>query len=196
MTKLAHFLPIKTSFSSKKHAKLYIRELVRLHGMPLSIISDHDMQFTSHFLKSFQRNLGTKVKLSTIFHSKTDRPAERTIQNIEDTLRACVSEFNKNWDYRLSFIEYSYKNSYHSSIEIELLKPLYEKRYRSLVGWFQVGDIEYINPYSLLDTIEKVKIIRERLSVVTSYIHILERGILTLLWMIGSIWVSHIKGVM
>ena len=68
MTKSAHFLPVKTTYGAEEYAKLYIHELVRLHGIPLSIISDRGAQFTSHFWKSFPRGLGTKVKLSTAFH--------------------------------------------------------------------------------------------------------------------------------
>ena len=72
MTKSAHFLPVKTSYSAEDYAKLYIREMVKLHGVPLSIISDRGTQFTSHFWRLFQRALGTKVQLSTAFHPQTD----------------------------------------------------------------------------------------------------------------------------
>ena len=68
MTKSAHFLPVKTSYRVDQYASLYIKELVRLHGVPLSIISDRGPQFTSHFWKSFQKGLGTSIKLSTSFH--------------------------------------------------------------------------------------------------------------------------------
>src|SRR5688572_9266732 len=83
MTKSAHFLPVKTSYSSEYYAKLYIREIVKLHGVPLSIIFDRGTQFTSHFWKSFLKVLGTKVKFSTAFHPQTDGQAERTIQTLE-----------------------------------------------------------------------------------------------------------------
>ena len=68
MTKSSHFLPIHTSYSAEDYAKLYIRELVRLHGVPLSIISDKGTQFTSHIWKAFQKSLGTQDYLSTVFH--------------------------------------------------------------------------------------------------------------------------------
>uniref|UniRef100_M0ZUK4 Retrotransposon protein n=1 Tax=Solanum tuberosum TaxID=4113 RepID=M0ZUK4_SOLTU len=79
MTKSAHFLPIKISYLAEDYAKLYLREMVRLHGVPLSIISDRGTQFTSQFWKSFQKELGTKVKLSTNFHPQTDGKGESTI---------------------------------------------------------------------------------------------------------------------
>ena len=113
MTKSAHFIPVKVSFSAEDYAKLYIKEIVKLHGVPLSIISNRGTQFTSHFWKAFQKGLGTKVKLSTTFHPQTVGQAERTIQTIEDMLSACIIDFKGNWDDHLPFIEFSYNNSYH-----------------------------------------------------------------------------------
>ena len=68
VTKSSHFLAVKTTDSAEDYTKLYINEIVRLHGVPLSIISDRGPQFTSHFWKSFQKGLGTQVNLSTTFH--------------------------------------------------------------------------------------------------------------------------------
>ena len=84
---------VKTTYSAKDYARLYINCIVRLHGIPLSIISDKGPQFTSHFLKSFQNGLGTQVNLSTTFHPQTDGQVERTIQTLEDMLRSCVIDF-------------------------------------------------------------------------------------------------------
>ena len=84
--------------------------MVKLYGVPLSIISDRGTQFTSHFWKSFQKGLGTKVKLSTVFHPQTDGQAERTIQTLEDMLRACVIDFQGSWNEHLSFLEFAYNN--------------------------------------------------------------------------------------
>jgi len=69
---------------AEDYAKLYMREMVRLHGVPLSIISDRGTQFISQFWKSFKKGLGTRVKLSTTFHSQTDGQVEHTIQTLED----------------------------------------------------------------------------------------------------------------
>ncbi|XP_075111368.1 uncharacterized protein LOC142181757 [Nicotiana tabacum] len=93
LTKSAHFLPVKTTDSAEDYAKLYIKEIVRLHGTPLSIISDRDAQFTANFWKYFQKGLGTRVNLSTAFHPQIDGQAERTIQTHEDMLRGCVNDF-------------------------------------------------------------------------------------------------------
>ena len=88
MTKFSRFLAVKTTYSAKEYAMFYLTEIVRMHEVPLSIISDRGPQFTSHFWKSFQKFLGTQVNLSTSFHPQTNGQAERTIQTLEDILRA------------------------------------------------------------------------------------------------------------
>ena len=93
LTKLAHFLAIRTTASILSLSKLYVREIVRLHGVPLSIVSDRDSRFTSRFWQSLQKALGTELRLSTTFHPQTDRQSERVIQILEDMLRACVLDF-------------------------------------------------------------------------------------------------------
>ncbi|WMV38161.1 hypothetical protein MTR67_031546 [Solanum verrucosum] len=96
MTKSAHFIPVKVSYLVEDYAKLYLREIIRLHGVPLSIISDHGSQFTSQCWKSFQNGLGTGVKLSTTFQTQTDGQTEHTIQTLEYMMRARVIDF-KGW---------------------------------------------------------------------------------------------------
>ena len=93
MTKLAHFLPIKTTYTVDKLAEVYIQEIVRLHGVPVSIVSDRDSRFTSTFWKRLQEGIGTRLKFSTAMHPQTDGQADRTIQTLEDMLRACVMDF-------------------------------------------------------------------------------------------------------
>ena len=93
LTKSAHFIPVKVTYNAEKLAKLYISEIVRLHGVPLSIISYRGTQFTSKFWRALHAELGTRLDLSTAFHPQTDGQSERTIQVLEDMLRACVIEF-------------------------------------------------------------------------------------------------------
>ncbi|WMV32922.1 hypothetical protein MTR67_026307, partial [Solanum verrucosum] len=161
MMKSAHFLLVKISFSADDYAKLYIEEIVKLHGVPLSIISDRGTQYTSHFWKAFQRGLGTNVKLSTVFHPETDGQAEQTIQILEDMLRVCVIDFKGIWEDHLPLIEFAYNNSYHSSIAMAPFEAIYGRRYRSPVGWFEVGEFGLIGPNLVYDAIEKVRLIRE-----------------------------------
>ena len=79
LTKSAHFLAVQMTFTLKELYNLYTREIVRLHGVPMSIVSDRDPKFTAHFLKSFQKAMGTRLMMSTAFHSQTDGQLERTI---------------------------------------------------------------------------------------------------------------------
>ncbi|KAH0710411.1 hypothetical protein KY284_011838 [Solanum tuberosum] len=168
MTKSAHFLPVKTTNSAEDYAKLYIQEVVRLHGVPVSIISDRGAQFTAQFWKSFQKGLGSKVNLSTAFHPQTDRQAERTIQTLEDMLRACVIDFKGNWDDHLPLIEFAYNNNYHSSIQMAPYESLYGRRCRSPIGLFEVGEAGLIGPDLVHQAMEKVKVIQERLKMAQS----------------------------
>ena len=93
LTKSAHFLPIRVTYSLDRLAQLYIQEVVRLHGVPSTIISDRDPRFTSRFWGAFQKAFGSKLCLSTAYHPQTDGQSERTIQTLEDMLRACAIDF-------------------------------------------------------------------------------------------------------
>ena len=86
LTNSAHFLAVWMTFSLERFYRLYIREIVRLHGVPVSIVSDRDPRFTEHFWKSFQKAMGTRLTMSTAFHPQTDGQSERTIQVLEDML--------------------------------------------------------------------------------------------------------------
>lgn len=140
LTKSAHFLPIRKDTSLEKLAEIYIREIVRLHGLPVSIISDRDPRFKSKFWQSLQRALGTRLAFSTAFHPQTDGQTERTIKTLEDMLRACIMDFGGNWENRLPLIEFCYNNSYQSSIQMAPYKALYGRRCRSPIHWDEVGE--------------------------------------------------------
>ncbi|GJS57748.1 putative reverse transcriptase domain-containing protein [Tanacetum coccineum] len=93
LTKSAHFLPMKKIDSMEKLTRLYLKEIVYRHGVPLSIISDRDSRFASGYWRSLQNALGTNLRMSTAYHPETDGQSERTIQTLEDMLRACVIDF-------------------------------------------------------------------------------------------------------
>ena len=93
MTKFSCFLAVKTTNSAEDYARLYINEIVRLHGVSLSIISNRGPQLTSHFWRSLKKGLGTQLNLSTTFHPETDGQAEHIIQTLEAMMRACVIYF-------------------------------------------------------------------------------------------------------
>jgi len=101
LMKSAHFIPINISFPVSQLAEIYIREIVKLHGVPSSIASDRDQRFTSRFWKSLQEALGSQLRLSSAYHPKTNRQSERTIHSLEDLLRVCVLEKGGTWDSHL-----------------------------------------------------------------------------------------------
>ena len=105
-TKSSHFIPVKVNYSIEEYSKLYINEIVSLHGIPLSIISDRGPQLTFRFCKAFQRGLCTKVKHNSAFHPQKYSLVKQTIQIFEDMLRACFIDFQRNWDDLLPFIEF------------------------------------------------------------------------------------------
>ncbi|GKD73105.1 reverse transcriptase domain-containing protein [Tanacetum coccineum] len=98
-------------------ARMYLKGVVTRHGIPVSIICDRDPRFTSNFWRSLQKALGTNLDMSTTYHPQTDRQSDRTIQTLEDMLLACVIDFGKGWVNHLPLVEFSYNNSYHTSIK-------------------------------------------------------------------------------
>jgi hypothetical protein len=94
----------------------------------------------------FQEAMGTKVQLSTTFHPQTDGQSERTIQILEDMLRACVMDFGIGWSKFLPLVEFAYNNSYQASIEMAPYEALYGRKCRSPVCWFEVGKKRLMGP--------------------------------------------------
>jgi len=181
LTKSAHFLPVRMDYSLERLAKLYIDEIVRLHGVPVSIVSDRDPRFTSRFWGSLQRALGTRLNFSTAFHPQTDGQSERVIQILEDMLRACVIEFEGSWDTHLPLIEFAYNNSYQSSIGMPPYEALYGRKCRTPLCWDDVGERKMIGPEIVQQTEEKIKVIRGRLKTASdrqkSYVDLKRRDI-------------------
>ncbi|KAJ9547079.1 LOW QUALITY PROTEIN: hypothetical protein OSB04_019622 [Centaurea solstitialis] len=163
LSKSANFLTMKETYTMERLVKLYIAEVVRLHGIPLSIVSDRDARFTSTFWQSFQRELGTWVSLSTAYHPQTDGQSEWTIQTLEDMLRACVLDFGGSWEEQLPLIEFAYNNSYHASIEAAPYEILYGRKCRTPLCWNEVVEKQLAGPEILQITTDKINQVRERL---------------------------------
>ena len=131
LTKSAHFLSIKIRFNLEQLAKLYMKEIVSRHGVPVSIVSDRDPRFTSNFWGSLQERMGTQLRLSMAYHPQTDGQSERTIQTLEDMLRAVVMDLKGSWDDHLPLVEFAYNNSYHASIGMPPYEALYGRKCRT-----------------------------------------------------------------
>ncbi|GKD00167.1 putative reverse transcriptase domain-containing protein [Tanacetum coccineum] len=162
-TKSAHFLPMKETDTMDKLMRQYLKEVVSRHGVPVSIISDRDSKFTSHFWKSLNEALGTQLDMSTAYHPQTDGQSDRTIQTLKDMLRAYVMDFEKGWDRHLPLIEFSYNNSYHTSIKSTPFEALYGRKCRSPICWAEVGDAQLTGLEIVRETIEKIIQIKHHL---------------------------------
>ncbi|KAL0537322.1 hypothetical protein IC582_026299 [Cucumis melo] len=163
LTKSAHFVPGKSTYTASKWAQLYMSEIVRLHGVPVSIVSDRDARFTSKFWKGLQTAMGTRLDFSTAFHPQTDGQTERLNQVLEDMLRACELEFPSSWDSHLYLMEFAYNNSYQATIGMAPFEALYGKCCRSPVCWGEVGEQRLMGPELVQSTNEAIQKIRSRM---------------------------------
>ena len=111
--------------------QLYVKEIVRLYGIPLDIVSDRDQRFYAHFWQALQNAFGIKLNFSSSYHPETNGQIERVNQILEDMLKACVLEFQGKWKYDLPLMEFSYNNSYQSTIKIVSFEALYGRKYRT-----------------------------------------------------------------
>ncbi|GKC38200.1 putative nucleotidyltransferase, ribonuclease H, partial [Tanacetum coccineum] len=139
LTKSAHFLPMRKDYKMDRLARLYLNEIFGRHDVPISIISDRDSQFTSRIWQSMQEALGTRLDMSTAYHLQTDGQSEHTIQTLEDMLRTCVLDFEGSWDVHLPLVEFSYNNSYHSSMRCASFEALYGRKCRSPIMWAEAA---------------------------------------------------------
>ncbi|GKB27042.1 putative reverse transcriptase domain-containing protein [Tanacetum coccineum] len=135
LTKSAHFLPMRKDYKMDR------------------------------FWQLMQEALGTKLDMSTTYHPQIDGQSERTIQTLEDILRACVLDFEGSWDVHLLLVEFSYNNSYHSSVRCAPFEALYGRKCRSSIMWAEVGEGHLIGPELVQETTEKISQIKNRLKV-------------------------------
>ncbi|GJU08932.1 putative reverse transcriptase domain-containing protein [Tanacetum coccineum] len=135
LTKSAIFTPMRETDSMEKLARMYLKE----------------------------KALGTNLDMSTAYHPQTDGQSERTIQTLEDMLRACVIDFGNGWVRHLPLVEFSYNNSYHASIKAAPFEALYGRKCRSPVCWAEVGQVQLTGPEMVQETTEKVIQIKQRM---------------------------------
>nr|GEU94373.1 reverse transcriptase domain-containing protein [Tanacetum cinerariifolium] len=114
-------------------------------------------------LLAFQKAMGTQLDMSTTYHPETDGQSERTIQTLEDMLRACVIDFGNGWERHLPLVEFSYNNSYHASIKVAPFNVLYGRKCRSPVCWAEVKDAQLTDPKLIHETTDKIVQIKQRI---------------------------------
>src|SRR3954471_12030276 len=127
ITKVAHFIPVRTSYQGDQLADLYMSRIVCLHGVPREIVSNRGTQFTSRFWKQVQEALGTKLTFSTAYHPQTGGQTERVNQILEDMLRACALAYGSKLEDCLPYTDFSYNNSYQSSLQMAQFEALWKE---------------------------------------------------------------------
>jgi transposase InsO family protein len=156
LTKTAHFLPVHTTHKTEKYAEIYVDQILWLHGIPKTIVSDRGALFVARFWEQLQESLWTQVIRSSAYHPQTDGQTERVNQILEDMLRACVLHYGKDWDKCLSLAEFSYNNCYQSSLKMAPFEALYGIRCRTPLNWSQAGEREIFGPDLVLEAEARV----------------------------------------
>jgi hypothetical protein len=152
LTKVAHFIPVKTTYTGVKLTELYNSRIVCLHGVPKKIVSDRGTKFTSRFWQKLHESMDTKLNFSSAYHPQTGGQIERTNQILEDMLRACALKNSGSWDKSLPYEEFAYNNSYQSSIKMAPFEALYGRKCRTPLFWNQTGESQLFGPDSIRET--------------------------------------------
>jgi hypothetical protein len=168
LTKVAHFVPVKTWYTTEKLAELYVEHILRLHGTPRSIVSDRGPQFVSKFWQSFHKLMGTTLNYSTTFHPQTHGQTERVNQVLEDMLRACALTYGTDWESSLPYAEFSYNNNIKASLRMAPFEALYGRKCRTPLAWLEVGERALFGPRIIEEAKEKVEKVRENLRIAQS----------------------------
>jgi hypothetical protein len=169
LTKVTHFIPVRTMYGRDKLAKLYIDNILKLHGIPKLIISDQGAQFVSKFYRSLHQALKTNLDFSSTYHPQTDGQTKRVNQVLEDMLRACVLTYCKNWEDNLAFAEFSYNNGYHTSLKKAPFEVLYGRKCHTPLMWSKVRDRVIESPDFIKAAEEKIAKIWENLRITQSH---------------------------
>jgi transposase InsO family protein len=125
LTKVAHFIPVKTTYSRPQLAEMYMSRIVYLHGVLKKIVSDRGTQFTLKFWERLHETLDTQLCFSSAYHPQTDGQTKRVNQILEDMLRACALQCGRSWDKSLPYAEFSYNNSYQEILKMAPFEMLY-----------------------------------------------------------------------
>jgi hypothetical protein len=163
LSKYAHFVPLKHPYTARVIAEVFVKELVRLHGVPLSIVSDRDPIFMSNFWQELFKLQGTKLKVSTAYHPETDGQTEVVNRCLETYLRCFIADQPKTWSNWMAWAEYWFNTSFSASTGKTPYEIVYGRVPPTLTRWVQ-GEIrvEAIQK-ELLDRDEAIKQLREQL---------------------------------
>jgi hypothetical protein len=162
LTKVAHFIPVKTTYSGPQLAELYMSRIVYLHGVLKKIVFDRGTQFTSKFWERLHETLDSQLRFSSAYHPQTDGQIERENQILKDMLRVCALQYGRSWDKCLSYAEF-YNNSYQESLKMVPFEMLYGRRCRTPLFWSETGERKVFGPDILQEAEKQVCMVRENL---------------------------------
>jgi hypothetical protein len=165
LTKVSHFIPVKTTYSGPQLAELYMSRIVYLHGVLKKIMSDRGTQFTLKFWERLHETLDTQLCFSSTCHPQTDGQTERVNQILEDMLRACALQYGRSWDKSLPYAEFSYNNSYQESLNMTPFEMLYGRRCQTPLFWSEAGERKVFESDILQEAKKQVHMVRENLRV-------------------------------
>jgi transposase InsO family protein len=163
LTKVAHFIPVKTTYSGLQLAEMYMSTIVCLHGVPKTIVSDRGTQFTLKFWERFHETLDTQLRFSSAYHPQTDGQTKRVNQILEDMLRACALQYGRSWDKSLPYAKFSYNNIYQESLKMASFEMLYGRRCRTPLFWSEARERKVFVPEILQEAEKQVRMVGENL---------------------------------
>ena len=135
LTKAAYFIPVNSTHKTDDNAKIFMKEIFKLHGLLKAVVSDRDVKFTSNFWKGLFADLGTKLNFSTAYHPQTDGQTERVNQVLEYMLGMYVMDKLTKWEDYLHLVEFDYNNGQQASLGMSPYEALYGRRCRTPVTW-------------------------------------------------------------
>ena len=166
LTGMVHLIPTKTTVSAKEVATIYVKEIVRLHGVPDTVVSDRDTKFNSEFWRELSKALGQKLLMSTAYHPQTDGSSERGIQTMSQILRSVVNDYQDNWLHQLPMVEFAMNSAVSSSTGYAPFEANYGWLPRLIQGFGDESQHEGINQFieSIKDTLDRThdKIVTQR----------------------------------
>jgi hypothetical protein len=163
LIKVAHFIPIKTTYYEPQLAELYMSRIVCLHGVSKKIVSDRATQFTSKFWERLHETLDTQLCFNSAYHPQTDGQTVRVNQILEDMLRACALQYERSCDNSLSYTEFSYNNSYQESLKMALFEMLYGHRCQTSLFWSEAAEWKVFGPDILQEAEKQVRMVRDNM---------------------------------
>jgi hypothetical protein len=165
LTKVSHFIPLKTTHKETNVVDIYMKEVARLHGFPKTIVSYRDPKFTSKLWKGLFKGFKTNMKFKTAYHPESDGKTKRVNQVIEDMLRMYVVDKPSKWDNYLHLVEFSYNNGYQASLKMSMFEALYGKKCNTPVSWDNQVDRAMVGPELLKEMEEQMLNIKQNLKV-------------------------------